>query len=187
MALPSSGPISVSDIQREMDATEGASVSLSSLAAQWKSQTGESRSDAPHKMSDWRGRQWAFLSITPSFVTVVTEGDTFTIQVTTNVSCNVTTTGDPVASLSPANFTGNRTITVTIANNGTQNSKGGTITIASGSLSETVTWTQAGGAVIAPPDDSGGGPGGGDPGGGAPGDGSGGGDGPGGPEIVGPA
>lgn len=176
MALSGNGKISVSDIQREMDATEGNAVSLSTLANQWKAQTGDSRFNPPHKMSDWRGQTWVAahsLSISPGSVNLIRDGGTFTINVTSNVRWTASQTDGTggITSLSPTTLPGNGTITVTVNRNDGQDSRGGTITITTGQVSRTFTWAQEGGSVIGPPDGGGGsGPGRGGSGGGNGGD-----------------
>ena len=178
MALPTNESISVNMILDEMSRSAGTNSSLASLAAEWKARTGDSRFDPPHKMSDWRGQTWQVihsLSISPDSISVPREGQTFTIQVTSNVSWSVSQTSGTlgITSMVPSGGIGNDVITVTVSQNDGQDSRGGTIIVTTGQISRTFTWTQSGGAVISPPDGggigSGGGSGGGD-GGSDPGD-----------------
>ncbi|MEL6537219.1 MAG: BACON domain-containing protein [Bacteroidota bacterium] len=142
----------MSDIQKEMKTTEGAKVSFSSLASQWKVKTGNSVFNAPHKMSEWRGNTWEVeheLLIDPSNISIQQIGGTFNIDITSNVPWWIGFRDGTPTTISPTSGPGNRTIQVTVSRNDSQNSKLGRIEITTGQRSEICTWTQPGGPVIA--------------------------------------
>lgn len=182
MGLSTSGKISVNDILGEMGRPlNSAGSNLQELAARWKENTGKSKFDPPHRMSDWRGESWIVdhdLSITPVNMGIPNEGMTFSvgINVQANAAWAVTIeTGTGVTSIGPTLGRGHSTFQVTIAENTEGNSRQGTISVATSQEAVTLIWVQEAGDIISPI--GGGGPGGGlGGGGGSGGGGTGGGD-----------
>ena len=89
------------------------------------------------------------LSVTPATLSATDAGGSPTIAVTSNVTWTATKDANATwLSLSPASATGNGTVTVNIPANPSVEARSATITIAAGTLSRTVTVTQAAAAPV---------------------------------------
>jgi uncharacterized protein (TIGR02145 family) len=83
------------------------------------------------------------LSIAPASINATAAAGSYSITITSNVSWTATTTAEWLT-LSPASGEGNGAVTVNVTGNTTVEARNATITVAAGTLTETVTLVQAG-------------------------------------------
>lgn len=152
MALPTSGPISIRDILREMGRSDR-TTNLNTLASEWYEKTRlEVFNKTSHSLSDWRGKEWNTipppkdsLVITSSLYDGSSVAVSFPITIVTNRAWVLRELeGGVYTTLSKTSGSGSTTVIFSLPSN-KSTFRAGRIEFVAGDAKATFRWSQSSG------------------------------------------